>query len=286
MYAATSPCDLPAIADGAAPPRLERARGCLGLGFHCDAGGRDRLFRCFQQGSLKARFPRTEANIPEAVMLNTAGGMTGGDAFSVEAEIAQGARATLTTQAAERIYRSKGADACLRVSLTLGQGSRLDWLPQETILFDGGRLFRRLDVAMAGDARLLLCEAVVMGRVAHGETVRGGRLADHWRIRRDGRLVYADSLGIGGDVAAIGKGRATLDGNGAFATLLAVSPDAEGRLAAVRGALDGSPTVSGASAWDGMLAARILAQDGARLRAALLGVLAALDIETPRVWSI
>ncbi len=286
MYAATSPCEPPTTAGRAAPPLLERAEGRVRLEFRTDETNRTRVYRCFQQGSSKVRLPRTRGPMPEAVVLNTAGGMTGGDSYAIAAFAAEGAGATLTSQAAERIYRSTGADARLDVSLTLSRGARLDWLPQETIFFDGGRLTRHLDVAMAGDSRLLLCEAVILGRTAHGEAVRRGRLVDHWRIRREGRLVYADALRLDGAIAGLTRGRATLGGNRAFATLLAVMPEAERRLDDVRQVLEQSESAAGVSAWDGMLAVRIVAGDGARLRAALLTALLALDVEAPRIWSI
>ena len=172
------------------------------------------------------------------------------------------------------------------VALNLAEGSRIDWLPQETIVFDGGRLNRRLDVVMAADASLTLCEAWVLGRPAFGETVRRAHIADRWRIRRGGRLVYADDLRIGADIAAATRGRATLGAARAFATILSISPVAETLLEAVREAIAEVPAIIGASAWNGMLATRAVAADSRSLRIALLAVLAALGVSPPRVWSI
>ncbi len=246
--------------------------------------GRSRLDRCYQRGSMKVRFPRQyDTNVPEAVLLNTAGGITGGDRFSVKTEVAAGGALTLTSQAAERIYRSPGGEGRVDVALTVGGGARLDWLPQETILFDGGRLARTLDVAMEADAELVLCEAVILGRAAHGETVREGLVRDRWRIRRGGRLVYADYLNLHGDRGL--DGTATLAGKRAFATFLVVAAGAEKRADAVRAALDGCPATAGASAWDGMLAARIVADDGAALRKSIITLCDAAAIRLPRAWS-
>lgn len=222
----------------------------------------------------------------EAVLLNTAGGVTGGDRFRISAGAGAGTSAVLTTQAAEKAYRSPGDDARIDVRLEAGPGARIAWLPQETILFDGARLARTLTAECADGAETLLCEAVVLGRTASGETVSEGRLADRWRVRRGGRLVYADDLRIEGQVAERLAGQATLAGGMAFASLLLVSDDAESRLEAARDALETSGERAGASAWDGLLSARIVAGDGARLRGALCRVLDAIGWTAPRSWMI
>jgi urease accessory protein len=279
---------------------LQRASGRLELGF-LDHGGTTRIHRCFQAGSSRIRFPRPlEDGVPEGVLLNTAGGMTGGDAFHLGCVLGDGANAALTSQAAEKVYRALEGEAQLDALLELGAGARLQWLPQEMILFDGGRLSRRIDIRMAQDARLLFCESMVLGRAAHGETIHRGFVEDAWKIRRGDRLVYADALRLQGDLAAGSRGRATLGGGRAFATVLLVAPEAEHHLDAVRGALAGGThgpgsgkrsapppdVIAGASAWDGILAVRVVAKGGAALRTALLGVLASLDVPPPRLWSI
>lgn len=286
MYGAASRFDVAEHFRTPPPPRLERAEGRLRLKFRTGANGQSRLDRCYQRGALKVRFPRPATATPEPVLINTAGGMTGGDRFRVSVELGDGAAATLATQAAEKIYRSTGDEACVDTLLTLGPRARLYWLPQETILFDGGRLARRLEVAMAGDARLIACEGVILGRAAFGETVRSATLTDNWHIRRDGRLIHAEALRLAGDIAELSAGHATLGGCRAFATILAVAPDAEQHLDRVRQALEDSPATAGASAWNGLLAARIVTDDGRRLRAAMLAVLRALGIAPPRIWSI
>ncbi len=279
------------------PSKLERAEGTVRLRFAAD-GERSRLDRCYQRGSMKARFPRQhDTPVPEAVLLNTAGGITGGDRFSVTAELDAGAALTLTSQAAERVYRSSGGEGHVDVSLTLGSGSKLAWLPQETILFDGGRVTRTLDAVMETDAALVLCESVILGRAAHGETVREGLLRDRWRVRRGGKLVYADNLtldfpetldfpGLGGGGGAATDGAATLAGGRAFASLLIVAPSAEGLVDAARAALDTCPVTSGASAWDGMLAVRLVAADGMALRTSIMTLVMATATRLPRAWSI
>lgn len=265
--------------------RLERAEGTCQIRLGHD-GSKARLLRVYQQGALRVRFPRAFGSTDrQAVLLNIAGGMAGGDDFHVAAEVDANASLTVTTQTAERVYRTLGEEARLTVKVHLDAGARLEWLPQETILFDGGKLQRRLVVEMAETAELVLCEAVVLGRQAYGESVRTGALRDFWTIRRGDRLVYADALRLDCDIADTIRHRATLAGARAFASLLLVSKDAEKWLDPVRTVLDRHAT-AGASAWDGVLAVRVVAADGARLRNLLVAVLTASGIVVPREWVI
>jgi urease accessory protein len=191
----------------------------------------------------------------------------------------------LTTQAAEKVYRSDGPDAEVAVRLALAPGSRLDWLPQEQILFDGARLRRTLAVDMAGDALLTLVESVVFGRVARGETLEEGAFRDRWRVRRDGQLVFAEDVRLDGAIRDTLARRAIGAGARAFATVLHVAPDAEARREDARAALDGAACECGASAWNGMLVARFLSPDPQRLRADLVRFLERFrGASMPRSW--
>lgn len=283
---ARTPADETLTPPAGTRPALERAIGHVRLAVKADAGGHTRIDRAFQEGSLKVRFPHTDSGRFEAVLLNTAGGLTDGDVFAVDATAPAGTALTLTTQAAEKVYRAAGADARLDVRLALGADAALAWLPQETILYDGGRLARTLTIDMAGSARLIACEMLVLGRTAHGETVRAGALCDQWRIRRDGRLVYADAFRIDTDIVAAGRGGATLAGGRATASLILAAADAGDRLDAVRALLDGFGLAAGASAWDGLLAVRAVADDAQRLRRAIAAVVDLLAGGVPRVWSL
>jgi len=306
MVAALEACGGSGPVSGTEPERLERARGAVRITAQARTG-RSHIAEAYQSGSSKVRFPRQfDTDVPEAVLLNTAGGITGGDRFAVACDVGSGAALTVTSQAAEKVYRSPGGAGRISAALRLHARARLDWLPQETILFDRGRLERRMDVEMAADASLVLCEAVVLGRAAHGETVVGGLFKDTWRIRRDGRLVYADALKLdwrafgardahGGDVATIGRpgakaqalrGEATLAGARAFASLLVVATDSADRLEPARAAFAGVDAVGGASSWDGLLSIRLVAADAGSLRAALLVLLAAVGVRIPRAWTI
>jgi urease accessory protein len=275
--------DLASAAD--ANPALQRAQGAGRIAVKAEDGV-SRLARLYQDGCAKIRLPTDHAARGlEAVLINTSGGLTGGDrmAWGVDAEA--GARLTLTTQACEKIYRARDGRAEVALSLNAQAGARIDWLPQETILFDGAALSRTLKADLAQDVRLLAVEAVVLGRTAMGETVRRGSLRDRWRIRREGKLVFADDLRLEGPIAEVTALAPMLAGGKAFASLLLVADDAERFLAAVRQAIGAS---GGASAFDGKLFARIVATDGLSLRRALLPAIAALrDGEPcPRVWRL
>jgi urease accessory protein len=248
--------------------------------------GRTRPMRIQESGSMRIRLPKTPVPSIEAVLVNTAGGIACGDRFVVEIEAQAGTAVTVATPAAEKVYRSDGPVAELSVSLSAGAGSHLEWLPQETILFDQARLARRLDADMAGDAHLTLFEAVVFGREAHAERIADGFFEDRWRIRRDGRLVYADTLRLAGPVADVLKKPSVAKGARALATLIHLAPDAEARLEAAREVLPlGSNCDAAASAWNGILAVRFCAVTVEALRASVLPFLLVFrDGPLPRVW--
>lgn len=262
-------------------PVLQRARGCARIAVRDDAG-RSRLARLYQDGCAKIRLPKTAGL--EAVLINTAGGVTGGDRLEWAAEAGAGARLTITTQASEKVYRARDGEAEIRTTLAAAERARIEWLPQETILFDGGGLRRTLHVDLDRGAELLATEAVVLGRTAMDETVRTGALRDRWRIRREGRLVFADDLRLDGAVADLAAGAPMLAGARALASLLMVSEDAARLLDPLRRVL--GPT-GGASAFDDKLFARVTAPDGFSLRRVLIPALTILreGAPLPRVWS-
>lgn len=282
MYDGTSPSDRPGETLS-----LQRARGRARIAVRAE-GGVTRLADLYQDGCAKLRLPKVYGpSSVEAVLLNTAGGLTGGDVYATEALAGPGASLTLTTQACERVYRATG-DQPARVDtrLSAGAGAKLHWLPQETILFDGGRLTRTLDVDLTGDAAFLAVEALVLGRVASGETVSAGSFTDSWRIRRDGRLIFADAARIAGDIDNVAAGLAVLAGNKAMATVVCATSGAEEKLADARAVLDALPT-AGASAMPGLLICRLVAADDRALRAVLVPLLNLLAGRAlPRVWHL
>jgi urease accessory protein len=275
--------DLASAAD--ANPPLQRAAGAGRIAVRAEAPV-TRLARLYQDGCAKIRLPTDHAARGlEAVLINTSGGLTGGDRMSWRVDAEPGAALTLTTQACEKVYRARDGRAEVTVSLNAAAGARIDWLPRETILFDGAALSRTLEADLAPDARLLAVEAVVLGRTAMGETVRRGALRDRWRIRREGRLVFADDLRFEGPISALAALAPTLAGGKAFASLLLVADNAARFLTPLRQAIGAA---GGASAFDGKLFARIVAADGLALRRVLLPAIASLrDGEpAPRVWRL
>ena len=128
-----------------------------------------RLERLFETGGLRWRFPRSSSPC-EAAIVNTGGGVAGGDSYRVSLELGEGAEVEATTPSAERIYRSDGPAAAIATRLKLAPGARLFWLPQETLLFEGAALERRLEVEMSAEASLVIAETLVFGRLAMGES--------------------------------------------------------------------------------------------------------------------
>ena len=261
-----------------------RATGDVAL-TAASVAGRTRRVRLHEDGSLRLRFPNVAPGAPlEAILVNTGGGMTGGDRFSIDLALGEDARLLAGTAAAEKVYRSTGADAELAVTFTLAAGANLAWLPQETILFDQARLNRRIDIAMADDASLVLCEAVVFGRSAMGETVDHGLLRDRWRLRRGGRLVFAETVQLDGAIGARLAEPAVAANGAAIASLLLVPGD-DAAATAVRALNDTFAGEVGVSAWNGLALVRFCARDGAALRHDIICVLAALRrSELPRLW--
>lgn len=251
--------------------------------------GRTRVQRMLQRGAAKIRLPGLPSGPLEAILINTAGGMTGGDRIAWGVEVGPGASSVVTTQASEKVYRAASGDARAQVRLRVGPAASLAWLPQETILFDRGAFRRRLDVDLVADSRLLLAETTIFGRTAMGEAVRTGSFRDRWRVVVDGRPVHAEDFAIGPDIAAALSSTPVLGGAVAMATVLLVAPDADRMTDAVR-AIVGE--AGGASAWTvsgtGKLLARLVAADGYTLRKRLMPLLALLNgcAGLPKAWSL
>lgn len=272
---------MPDAAPEILPPRAE---GRLRVG-SARRAGRSRIATLEQAGALRALFPRSGDRL-EAIFTNTAGGVTGGDRLALEAQAGTGSHLSLASQAAERVYRAReGESGRIRTRLVAAESADLHWLPQETILFDGCSLDRRLEVDLHPAARFLMVEPLVFGRRAMGETLNHVRLRDRVRIRRGGALAYLDGIDIAGDAAAALARPATGAGAGAMASVVRIGPGAAGDLAALRRLL---PADAGASLLDDdILVLRLLAEDAMALRAVLLPVLDRLTgNRLPRCWRL
>lgn len=269
-----------------APALAQRALGDVRLAVRQRDDGRTVIDRLRHGGSMRCVFPGTARGAFQAVFVNTSGGITGGDRFDIQADAGPGTALALTTQTAERAYRAlPGQPGTLRTRLQVGPNAVLSWLPQETILFDGADLDRRLDVGVAATGRFMMIEPVVLGRRAMGETLRSARFRDRVRISLDGAPVWRDGFDIEGDAedafdrAAIGAGAR------AYATLVWVGAGIDAAASALAPLQTSGTAMSRLS--DHALVCRILARDGFDLRKAMMPMLDALVGDSlPTCWRL
>lgn len=276
---------LPLLPVAAAQLAPLRVAGGVALGFE-QRGAATVCARISEADGYRVRLPASDHC--EAVILNTGGGVAGGDAVRLAISAAQGAEACVTSVAAERLYRSNGPNARLAIAIDAGDATRLAFLPQETILFDGARLSRRITVEMAGSACVTLFDMLVFGRRGSGERMTAGALDDQWSVRRDGRLIHREALRIDGAMDETLARAASGDGAHVLATLLHLAPEAGERLDAVRNLLPepDARTTLAASAWNGRLVVRALARDASDLIptfARLVPLLTGFPV--PRLWN-
>jgi urease accessory protein len=270
--------------DLATAPRHQRSQGLASASF-ARLDGATRLGRLRQQGSAKAILPDIHRAVPEVVFLNTSGGLTGGDQLTYALDLGSGARAVATTQTAERAYAAGQGFARVQNLFRVGAGGHLDWLPQETILFEGAAVARDTTVELEEDATCLLLESVIIGRRAMGETVKRLAFQDRRTVRRDGALVHLEPTTLCNDTVT-GDRAALLGPARAYASIVAIGPAYPDRLAGLRAVLDEAGVSSGASALPGKLCLRMLAVDALAMRRQILRALAVLrsDAPLPRVW--
>jgi len=250
------------------------------------------LAQLYQRAPCRVLFPAPAIDdIPEAVLITTSGGIAGGDRLRIAVSVEAGAAALLTSQAAEKIYRSLGPEARCAVVLQVGDGAWLEWLPQETILFQAARFSRRIEANLAPTGRLLASEIVVFGRLARGERFSTGRLEDRWRLHRGGRLVWTDAVSVEGEGATALDEVLAFGGAQAMATVVYAGPDAAQHLSLARSLTGEARCRAGTTMVNGTLLARFLAEDPARLRADLAGYVAelrhaaaGLPARPPRLW--
>jgi urease accessory protein len=270
------------IVPEAATPRTIRAEGRVRARFQA-LQRITRVAELYESGGYRLKFPRGPRC--EAVLVNTGGGMVGGDELALTLQADEDAEFVFTTQSAEKLYRAEGEPAEISIVLKLDAQARIDWVPQETILFSGARLSRKFMVDMARDASLLIFESTVFGRIAMGEVISDGMFRDHWRIRRDQKLIYADDVKLENNMAALLARKAIGNGARAVATCLYIAPDAEARLQDAREALRDAACECAASAWNGMMVLRFASADPATLRRSAVAFLTRFrNTDLPRVW--
>ncbi|MGY8998949.1 MAG: urease accessory protein UreD [Rhodospirillales bacterium] len=266
------------------------------LSFVVDADGLTQLGDLYQRDPQRILFPNApKGDIIQAVVVTTSGGLVGGDKISVTIKVGENAKALVTAQAAEKIYRSTGADVEINVSLIAESGSWFEFLPQETILFDRSRLRRKIEINVAKGGKLLAGEMMVFGRLGHGEHFQTGLVHDSWEVSREDRLVWADSLHLESNIATILDDPACFNGAVAMATAVYVGPDVKENLFVAREIFKSqeSSVLSGASIVNGILLLRWLGKDALALRddfgffwGAFRNKVASLPTELPRLWNM
>jgi urease accessory protein len=276
------------------PNAHQRVDGEARIAFRRRLDGVTALADLYQHAPCRVLFPATEADEPvQAVLLTTSGGLTGGDRTRVSVSVEPGARATVTTQAAEKIYRAlpDTGDAIVQVGMHVEDGAWAEWLAQETIVFEGSRLRRSFTADVAPTGRLLAVESIVFGRTAMGECFNSGMLHDAWRISRGGRLVWADALHLDGDLKRLRAAPFGFGTSVACSTILYAGADAPQQLGEARRLLSGCALPCGATSLDGIMLVRIMGDDASELRAAVMKLIAgirqaaaSLPARVPRVW--
>lgn len=261
---------------------LIRAEGTIRAAFSA-RGRATAIARLYESGGYRLKFPKGAAC--EAVIVNTGGGMAGGDHVTLDLDVGDHANVTVTTQSAEKLYRAEDEISNIGLHLRVGPGGCLSWLPQEMIMFSGARLSRSLTLDVDAHASVLLYDSLVFGRIAMGERVNGGLFRDRWRIRRHNKLIFAEDTRLDQTIADTLDHKAVGAGARALATCVYIAPDAETRLAEARQILLNASCDCAASAWNGMMVVRFLAHDPQDLRRSAANFLLRFrNTALPRVW--
>lgn len=302
MLDATPPSDLVDDPTAFGPPEegawhpsdkdLQRAEGFGRLVLSGTKKG-TRIMDVFQRAPIRIMFPKVGATgVEEAVLINTAGGIAGGDRFETVVAALGDASIAVTSQAAERVYRALDEPARVTTRLKACEAAKLAWLPQETILFNCGRLIRETEIELSSGAELLALEWLVLGRAAHGEKMIGGYVTDSWRVKRDGRLIWADCFRATDRVFPQLNRKALLSNCKAVATLIYFGPDLDARLEGLRNIASSLECQCAATSVSGLIIVRFAATVPSDLRLALHSVLRQYGrdlgggpFRVPKMWS-
>jgi urease accessory protein len=302
MFDAMSPRDLPDELDGFRRPEvsairpsdgdLQRADGCGRIVLRSSENG-TRIEDVFERSPTRILFPRTgHRAVQEAVLINTAGGIAGGDQLEYSVAALPDASIAVTSQAAEKVYRALYEPARVATRLEVRESAKLAWLPQETIVFNWGRLHRTTEIELFSGAELLALEWLVLGRAAHGEVVVGGNIADSWHVKKDGRLIWADSFRITDEIYQYLKTKALLSNCNAIATLIYFGPCVDKRLDFLREIIPSLGCNCAATLVCGLIVVRFAAKESSNLKLALRSFLQQFGPElgsgpfqVPKMWS-
>src|SRR5882672_2222844 len=271
---------------------LQRAEGSCRIVLSGSEKG-TRVMDIFQRSPIRVLFPRTRgAAVEEAVFVNTAGGIAGGDRLEYSVTVLANASIAVTSQAAEKIYRALNEPARIATKLKASEGAKLAWLPQETIVFNRGRISRETEIELASGAQLLALEWLLLGRAAHGEEMGGGQIADSWRVKKDGRLIWGDTFRATNEIFPHLCRKALLSDCKAIATLLYFGPNLDITLEIFRDLAPSLGCPCAATLVSGLMIVRFAATDSSDLRLALRTVLQLFGRElgpdpfrVPKMWS-
>lgn len=243
------------------------------------------LARLHQAAPLRLLFPTPDPGQPlEAVLVNVAGGLAGGDALEARITLREGAHALVMTPSAEKVYRSLGDVSRISTRIEVAAGAVLEFLPQEAILFDQARLDRRMEARVAPGGTLLVAESLVLGRIARGEVWLNGTLRDAWRLHQGDRLIWADTLAL---EAASRDAPFGLDGADSLGMILLLAEDAARHRELARELTQGAASL----VRPGLLLLRFLGTAGG-VRAAMARAIVAMRSNAlnrpatlPRLWT-
>lgn len=277
------------------PRWRQDVRGLADIRF-AKSDGHTRLAHLAHHEPLRVLFSKpAQGDVAQATLVNMSGGLIAGDVLNINFAVDDDASAICVASAAEKVCRSDGNECVIAVDVHADKNAWAEWLPQETIFFDGARLRRTTRLHLAPGARILAGEFLVLGRIASGETVSHGYLRDAWEVRQDGRLIWTEALRIDENFTAIGNAKACLNGARALATMVFADGGVTQYLEAARALQQayGDKVLASASCVNGVLVMRWLAVEPQLLRAAL-GLFwaafrhqaAGLPAVLPRIWHV
>jgi urease accessory protein len=252
-----------------------------------------RIVDVFQRSPIRIMFPSSGGTaVEEAVLINTAGGIAGGDRLKYGVTALANASIAVTSQAAEKVYRALSEPARITTKLKAWEAAKLAWLPQETIVFNSGRLSRETEIELSSGAELLALEWLVLGRAAHGEEMVGGHITDSWRVKKDGRLVWADSFRVTDEMFPHLHRKALLSNYKAVGTLIYFGPYLDIRLEFLRDIAPSLGCHCAATSVGGLIIVRFATEVSSDLRHALRSFLQQFNRElgagpfrVPKMWS-
>ena len=271
---------------------LQRADGCGRIVLSGSERG-TRVMDIFQRSPIRIIFP-TSVNgaLQEAVLINIAGGIAGGDRLECGVTVLANASIAVTSQAAEKVYRALTEPARIATKLKACEAAKLAWLPQETIVFNLGRVSRETEIELSSGAELLALEWLVLGRAAHGEEVVGGNITESWRVKKDGRLIWADSFRATDEMFPHLHRKALLSNCQAVGTLIYFGPHPDTRLEFLRDIAPSLECQCAATSVGGLIVVRFAAKLSSDLRLALRSFLQQFSRElgagpfrVPKMWS-